>query len=181
MRPRRPDADRHAPIVLAPTGKTAKALGFDAGANDAHTIAFFRTSERLQKLAIGRQIFCDEYSLINNADGKWLLDFARANGNRVAFFGDGKQHEGVSRGAPISDLREAGLIEWRQLDEIYRQTNVDLLAAVKDAADGKFEESVEKVKARWMHVEETEADLQAKLVEAIIEKAKQDEQVLPSL
>jgi hypothetical protein len=37
------------------------------------------------------------------------------------------------------------------------------------------------VKARWMHVEETEADLQAKLVEAIIEKAKQDEQVLPSL
>jgi conjugative relaxase-like TrwC/TraI family protein len=166
------------PIVLAPTGKTAKALGFDAGANEAYTISFFRTSERLQKLAIGRQIFCDEYSLINNEDGKWLLDYVRANGCRVAFFGDGKQHEGSSRGAPISDLREASLIEWRQLDEIYRQTNVELLAAVQDAADGKFQESVEKVKARWMHVEETEADLQAKLVEAIVEKHKQDEQVL---
>jgi conjugative relaxase-like TrwC/TraI family protein len=168
----------NSPIVLAPTGRAAKALGFDAGANEAHTIAFFQTSERLQKQAKGRLIFCDEFSLINNADGKWLLDFARANGCRLTFFGDGKQHIGVSRGDPISDLLNAGLLEYRQLDEIYRQTNKELLAAVQDAADGKFQESVEKVKARWTHVEDNEVLLQAKLVEAIIEKHKHDEQVL---
>jgi hypothetical protein len=84
-------------LVLAPTGRAAKALGFAAGANEAHTIAFFRTSERLQKQAIGRSIFCDEFSLFNNADRKWLLDFAKANGCRLTFWGDGAQHVGVSR------------------------------------------------------------------------------------
>jgi ATP-dependent exoDNAse (exonuclease V) alpha subunit len=168
----------HSPIVLAPTGRAAKALGFDAGANEAHTIAFFRTSERLQKQAKGRRIFCDEFSLVNNADGKWLLDFARANSCRLTFFGDGKQHAGVSRGDPISDLLNAGLLEYRQLNVIYRQTNKELLAAVQDAADGKFQESVDKVKAKWMHVEDNEVLLQAKLVAAIAEKHKRNETVL---
>jgi conjugative relaxase-like TrwC/TraI family protein len=166
-------------LVLAPTGRAAKALGFAAGANEAHTIAFFRANERLQKQATGRSIFVDEFSLINNADGKWLLDFARDNGCRLTFWGDGKQHVGVSRGDPVSDMLSAGLLEYRQLNVIYRQTNVELLAAVQDAADGKFQESVDKIKeANWMHVADNEHALRAKLVEALVEKHKRSEPVL---
>jgi conjugative relaxase-like TrwC/TraI family protein len=167
----------HSPLVLAPTGRAAKALGFAAGANETHTIASFRANERLQKQAVGRSIFVDEFSLINNADGKWLLDLARANGCRLTFWGDGAQHVGVSRGCPIVDLLDAGLLEYRQLNVIYRQTNKELLAAVQDAADGKFQASVDKVKA-WMRVEDNEQVLRAKLVEALVEKHERSETVL---
>jgi hypothetical protein len=74
-------------------------------------------------------------------------------------------------------LLSAGLLEYRQLNIIYRQTNEELLAAVQDAADGRFQESIDKFKA-WMHVEDNENALRAKLVEALVEKHKRAEPVL---
>jgi conjugative relaxase-like TrwC/TraI family protein len=165
-------------LVLAPTGRAAKALGTAAGADEAHTIAYFRANERLQKEAAGHSIFVDEFSLINNDDGKWLLDFAKENGCRLTFWGDGKQHVGVSRGCPIVDLLDSGLLDYRQLNVIYRQTNAELLAAVQLAADGKFKESFKAVREKWMTTADNETKLRAKIVEAMVEKITMTELVL---
>jgi conjugative relaxase-like TrwC/TraI family protein len=167
-------------IVLAPTGRAANALATDAGSSAAYTIAYFRTSTRLQEEARGRQIFCDEFSLVGNADGKWLLDFARRNDCRLTFWGDGAQHRGVSRGDPVTDLLKAGVIQYAQLIQIYRQqSNPDLLAAVQDAAENRYQESFEKVKeAGWIQTADNEQELRAALVDAMVEKYKRAEPVL---
>jgi hypothetical protein len=75
-------------------------------------------------------------------------------------------------------LLQAGLLEYRQLTKIYRQTNPELLATVQDAAQGRYQESFDQVKSKWMHVEDNEIKLRANLVEAIADKYKRGEPVL---
>jgi hypothetical protein len=68
---------------------------------------------------------------------------------------------------------KAGLLKYAQLTEIYRQqSNPELLAAVKDAAEDRYQESFDKVKAAgWIHVADNEHELRVKLVNAIASSA----------
>ena len=49
----------------------------------------------------GRVIWCDEASLLDNADMTWLLNFARDNASRLVVSGDPRQHGAVQRGHPF--------------------------------------------------------------------------------
>jgi AAA domain/TrwC relaxase len=168
------------PVILAPGGRAAGKLAEAAGASESYTLAKFRESEKLQLDAKGRQIFIDEFSHINNEDARWILQFARANGNQIVFWGDGAQYLGVSRGDPVSDLLKAGLLNYAQLTEIYRQKeNPELLSAVLAAAENRYQESVDQVKAAgWMHVEDNEDKLRGAIVDAMAEKLARDEPVM---
>jgi conjugative relaxase-like TrwC/TraI family protein len=124
----------HDPFVLAPQGKQAIALSKAVGGTGAHTIAGFRVHKGLQAQAKGRHIFIDEFSQVGNADMQWLLDYSLGNNSPLVFWGDGKQHQGITRGDPVADLIKANLIEYRQLTKIYRQQDAELLAAVEHSA-----------------------------------------------
>jgi conjugative relaxase-like TrwC/TraI family protein len=167
------------PVVLAPTGRTAKALASDAGSKAAYTIDRLMTSPDLQETAQGRHIFCDEFSLIDNRRAEWLLTFARDRGCRLVFWGDEKQHSGVQRGDPLRKMLEARVIESAALTKIYRQTNADLLEVVQDWADKRYQDGFSKAKAFGMiQVEETESAARRALVEAMVEKLKANEPVI---
>jgi hypothetical protein len=156
-------------FVLGPTGRVSIALAKACG-GVPHTIAEFKVNKALQNQAKGRSIFCDEFSMIGNADAAWLLEFARDNNCQLVFFGDRKQLQSVSRGNPVNDLIEARLIDYAELQKIYRQQDPELLAAVIAASEGRFQESVDKVKANgWFHTEETEDKLRAALVVDLVE------------
>jgi ATP-dependent exoDNAse (exonuclease V) alpha subunit len=119
-----------------------------------HTLAEFKVNKALQNQAKGRSIYCDEFSMVGNADVTWLLEFARDNNCRLVFFGDRKQLQSVSRGNPVNDLIEANLIQYAELQKIYRQKDPELLAAVTASAEGRFQESVDRVKANgWFHTD----------------------------
>ena len=167
-------------IVVAPNGRAARALANDVGVRQACTIAALRVSKRRQNRAKGRFIFCDEFSLMTNADAKWLLDYAVRERKQICFFGDPKQYLACGRGNPVHDLLDAGLLSFAQLTTIYRQrNNPKYLEIAEDAAKGKIIESCEKVEAAgWMHEFNTEADLRHGLVEELAKKVKEGKRAI---
>jgi conjugative relaxase-like TrwC/TraI family protein len=160
----------HEVIVLAPTGRSRDALAKDSGTGSAYTIAKFRASEELQQKATGRYIFTDEFSLIPNADEKWLLEFAAANHKQLIQFGDAAQYTGVSRGNPVNDLVEAGRLKFAELTNIYRQKkNPELKALAQDIVDGRYKESIERCKKnKWIDIQKSEDECRHAIVDAMI-------------
>jgi hypothetical protein len=61
------------PVTIAQSAGAVRAMQEAAGARDACTLALLRTDPRLQALARGRAIFCDEASLLNNDEMTWLI------------------------------------------------------------------------------------------------------------
>jgi len=120
---------RHAPVVLAPKGKNAISLKEHTG-GEAWTIADYKANPKVH--VHDSVIFCDEFSQVGNEDCQWLLDHCIAHRNRIAFFGDETQYQGISRGDPISDLLDAGIIEFRHLDKIYRQKPPSISRTLRD-------------------------------------------------
>ncbi|MBV8640707.1 MAG: AAA family ATPase, partial [Verrucomicrobia bacterium] len=167
------------PFVLAPQGKQAIALSKAIGGTGAHTIAGLRAHKGWQAQAAGRVIFVDEFSQVGNADMQWLLDFALKNRSSIVFWGDRKQYQAITRGDPVSDLIERNLVEHRELTKIYRQKNPALLAAVVDSAEGRVQESVDKLKeAGAFRVEQNEAALRKAIVADMVNCLERNEPVL---
>jgi conjugative relaxase-like TrwC/TraI family protein len=64
------------------------------------------------------------------------------SGDRVLFVGDTRQHQGVEAGKPFEQLVEAGMRTVR-LDQIVRQQNPELKAAVEHLARGEMATGIE--------------------------------------
>ena len=110
------------PVTIAQSAGAVRAMQEAAGARDACTLALLRTDPRLQALARGRAIFCDEASLLNNDEMTWLIKFAKENGCRLSLWGDPRQFNGVERGDSFRDLAYHKILPHSSLERIYRQT-----------------------------------------------------------
>jgi len=89
----------------------------------------------------------DEAGLMSSQQAASVLERAREAGAKVVFVGDRLQHAAVEAGKPFAYLQDAGL-KAERLDEIRRQENEALKAAVVDASEGRSRESVAKLEAQ---------------------------------
>jgi conjugative relaxase-like TrwC/TraI family protein len=135
---------------LAPTSRAAQKLS-EAGME----------TETLQKhLARGEGVHAgmakclyviDETSLTST---KQVYEFVHrlSSNERVLFVGDTRQHEAVEAGRPFAQLKEAGM-EMSALDEIRRQKDPELKAAVEQLARGEVKEAVQSLASQNRVVE----------------------------
>jgi ATP-dependent exoDNAse (exonuclease V) alpha subunit len=135
---------------LAPTSRAAQKLS-EAGME----------TETLQKhLARGEGVHAgmakclyviDETSLTST---KQVYEFVHrlSSNERVLFVGDTRQHEAVEAGRPFAQLKEAGM-EMAALDEIRRQKDPELKAAVEQLARGEVKEAVQRLASQNRVVE----------------------------
>jgi ATP-dependent exoDNAse (exonuclease V) alpha subunit len=79
--------------------------------------------------------FVDESSLASTNQMRELLS-RLAPQDRVLLIGDTRQHQGVEAGRPFEQLQEAGM-RTAKLDQIIRQKNPELKAAVEMLATGQ--------------------------------------------
>ena len=157
------------PLVLAPSARAVEAVREAAEAEDAMTVDRLKVDPRLQKEVAGRVLFCDEASFLDNARAEWLLTFARDHHCRLVFWGDPRQHDAVERGTPFADLLEDQTLARADLEKIYRQTNVQLLAAVEDYHARRLEAGFNRLhQAQMIWERETEAEALQQLVEDTI-------------
>jgi conjugative relaxase-like TrwC/TraI family protein len=131
---------------FAPTSRAAKQLeqvgvhsgtlqGFLARPRNAET-------ERQHK----RLFFIDESSLASTNQVREFLE-RMGPGDRVLLIGDTRQHQGVEAGCPFQQLQDAGM-RTSKLEEIVRQKDPDLKAAVEMLARGQTEAAIEGLRER---------------------------------
>lgn len=131
--------------ALAPTASAAQTLGDAIGAK-ADTMQSHLVS---REQSSGRQVWIlDEASLASARDMKTLLEKADREQAKVVLVGDVKQLGSVEAGAAFRQLQEHGLVKTQVLDEIVRQRDAELKAAVYDAIRGDAKAALDKVEVR---------------------------------
>lgn len=131
--------------ALAPTASAAQTLG-DAIRAKADTMQSHLVS---REQAAGKQVWIlDEASLASARDMKTLLEKADREQAKVVLVGDVKQLGSVEAGAAFRQLQEQGLVKTQVLDEIVRQRDAELKAAVYDAIRGDARAALDKVEVR---------------------------------
>ncbi len=109
------------------------------GVADARTLAALRERYR------GAVVVVDEMSLAGTAQARALLRIAdRLEVARLVLVGDSRQLRGVQAGQPFRQMQQAGL-GVAEMDDIRRQKNPDLLAAVQDMVEGEPGEALERL------------------------------------
>ena len=109
------------------------------GVADAETLAGLR--ERYG----GAVIVVDEMSLAGTAQARALLRIAdRLDVARLVLVGDSRQLRGVGAGQPFRQMQQAGMAT-ALMDDIRRQNNPDLKAAVLDTIEGAPGEALERL------------------------------------
>lgn len=132
-------------VALAPTHSAAKTLGDSIG-SESQTVAKFLNSQH-QPAAGGQRVYIvDEASMLSARDMEKLL--ARAQDGRLIMVGDVKQLGSVEAGAAFRQLQADSGLKTQVLDEIVRQRNDELKAAVYDAIRGDARGALEKVQVR---------------------------------
>jgi conjugative relaxase-like TrwC/TraI family protein len=131
---------------FAPTSQAANNLkkdGIDAETIQAHLMRGISNEGAAKGQALSSQgvekpnlFFLDESSL---ASTKQVHDFLRRLGpqDRVVLIGDTRQHQSVEAGRIFEELQQAGM-KTSRLEEIIRQKNPELRAAVEDLAKGNI-------------------------------------------
>jgi len=133
------------PMMLAATASAVGRLK-EAGMVQATTIANFKDKSELRAAAAGRVIWCDEASLLDNADMTWLLNFARDNASRLVLSGDPRQHGAVQRGHPFKMAIDTEVLSCAKLDKIYRQQNApQLLEIIEDYYAQRYDAALQKI------------------------------------
>lgn len=132
--------------ALAPTASAAQTLGDAIGAKaetlQSHLLA------RGQNAAGKQAWIVDEASLASSRDMKNLLEKANREQAKVILVGDVKQLGSVEAGAAFRQLQENAPVKTQVLDEIVRQRDAELKAAVYDAIRGDARAALDKVEVR---------------------------------
>jgi conjugative relaxase-like TrwC/TraI family protein len=125
---------------FAPTSRAARQLG-DAGIESGTLQGFLARSPNPTAQEQRHFYFVDESSL---ASTNQMRDFLARLGpyDRVLLIGDTRQHQGVEAGRPFEQLQEAGM-RTAKLDEIVRQKDPMLKAAVEMLATGQVSSALE--------------------------------------
>ncbi|MGC2162267.1 MAG: MobF family relaxase [Silvibacterium sp.] len=119
---------------FAPTSRAARQLR-DVGINADTLQGFLARGQRVGSDPNSRHLYMvDESSL---ASTRQMREFLTKVGpqDRVLLIGDTRQHQGVEAGKPFEQLQQAGM-RTAQLDQIIRQKNPELKAAVERLARG---------------------------------------------
>ncbi len=143
-------------IGLAPSSSAARTLGREAGIA-TRTLQWFLTRhgepspETAGSLA-GKVLVVDEMSLASTAQVRSLMRSAEHLGvARLVMVGDSRQLRAVDAGQPFRQLQQAGMAT-AVMDDIRRQRNPGLKAAVLDAIAGKPGEALTKLGADVLEV-----------------------------
>lgn len=143
-------------VALAPTHSAAKTLG-DSIKADSQTVAHFLNA-RPEAAARPRVYVVDEASMLSARDMARLLD--RTQDGHLILVGDVKQLGSVEAGAAFRQLQTESGLKTQVLDQIVRQKNDELRAAVYDAIRGDATAALAKVEVR-------ELETRAERVQAI--------------
>ena len=143
---------------LAPSASAVKTLGTEAGI-ESETLQRFlarhagvaggkltRKAEKQMRAAWGKTVLVvDEGSLASTREARDLLRVARAlRIPRVVLVGDEKQLGAVDAGKPFAQLQQAGM-KTAVMDDILRQRDPDLKAAVEASLAGEIGRAFEKL------------------------------------
>lgn len=132
--------------ALAPTASAAQTLGDAIGAK-ADTMQSHLLGR--EQTATGKQVWIlDEASLASAKDMKTILEKADREQAKVVLVGDAKQLGSVEAGAAFRQLQESAPIKTQVLDEIVRQRDAELKAAVYDAIRGDARAALDKIEVR---------------------------------
>ncbi|QEP30417.1 MobF family relaxase [Pukyongiella litopenaei] len=120
------------------------------------TLASVVISERTHPQTVDNSrtiLLVDEASMASARDMRSFMDYAeRTNAARVVLIGDIKQLDAVSAGQPFAQLQEAGM-RTALMDDIRRQRDDDLRAAVYDAVRGDISDAFARLGNRIRKVE----------------------------
>ena len=143
---------------LAPSASAVKTLGTEAGI-ESETLQRFlarnagvaggrltRKAEKQMRAAYGKTVLVvDEGSLASTREIRDLLRVAGAlRIPRVVLVGDEKQLDAVDAGKPFAQLQQAGM-KTAVMDDILRQRDPDLKAAVEASLAGEIGRAFEKL------------------------------------
>ncbi len=143
-------------IGLAPSSSAARTLGREAGIA-TRTLQWFLTrhgepSPETQGSLAGKVLVVDEMSLASTAQVRSLMRSAEHLGvARLVMVGDSRQLRAVDAGQPFRQLQQAGMAT-AVMDDIRRQRNPGLKAAVLDAIAGKPAEALTRLGADVLEV-----------------------------
>ena len=151
---------------LAPSASAVKTLAAEAGA-ESETLQRFlaryagvvegrltKKGEREMRAAYRKTVLVvDEGSLASTVQARDLLRIANTlRVPRVVLVGDAKQLDAVDAGKPFAQLQQAGM-KTATMDEILRQRDPDLKAAVEASLSGDIERAFEKLRTNVAEVE----------------------------
>ena len=145
-------------LGLAPSASAARTLSRETGlacrtlqwfltrcGEVADGVADGETLRRLRGRYRGAVVVVDEMSLAGTALARALLRIAdRLEVARLVLVGDSRQLRGVEAGQPFRQMQEAGMAV-AEMDELRRQRNPDLRAAVQDMIEGAPGEALERL------------------------------------
>ncbi|MEX0302418.1 MAG: AAA family ATPase, partial [Leisingera sp.] len=116
----------------------------------AETLAKVTTAERHHPQDVDNRktiLVVDEASMVSAQDMRSFMDYAERTGApRVVFVGDTQQLDAVAAGQPFAQMQKAGL-RTAVMDEIRRQRNDDLKAAVYDSIRVEITSAVQRMEA----------------------------------
>jgi len=130
---------------FAPTSRAARQLA-EAGVDTATLQGFLARGANREASERKRFYFVDESSL---ASTNQMREFLARLGpqDRVLLIGDTRQHQGVEAGRPFEQLQQAGM-RTAHLDEIVRQKDPALKAAVESLAKGDVSSALHSLEAQ---------------------------------
>ena len=145
-------------VGLAPSASAARTLARETGLG-CRTLQWFlarcrevadgvadaETLDALRRHYAGAVVIVDEMSLAGTAQARALLRIAERLGvARLVLVGDSRQLRAVEAGQPFRQLQDAGMAT-AVMDEVRRQRDPDLKAAVLDLIDGAPAEALDRL------------------------------------
>ena len=145
-------------LGLAPSSSAARTLSRETGlacrtlqwfltrcGEVADGVADAQTLGRLRERYRGAVVVVDEMSLVGTAQARALLRVAeRLDIARLVLVGDRRQLRGVQAGQPFRQMQQAGMAT-AEMDELRRQRDPDLKAAVENMIEGEPGEALERL------------------------------------
>jgi conjugative relaxase-like TrwC/TraI family protein len=132
---------------FAPDTSAVKTLAEETGVQAMTLAALARERPGIGEPPRSQLWLVDEAGKMSSRQAANLFEKAQATGAKVVLVGDRLQHAAVEAGMPFAYLQVAGLRAER-LDEIRRQKDPDLRAAVINASEGRTREAVAQLVAQ---------------------------------